>query len=105
MPKKKIDKAYILQQLLLHKDQLRAMGAARLGLFGSYARNEQKANSDIDFIIDFQSDKKTYKNILDIGDFLENLYGRKVDLITPQSLKPSFITYINSDIQYVAFVE
>ena len=97
-----LNKSYILAQISAHREQLKAMGAEKLGLFGSYARNQQTADSDIDFIIEFQKGKKTYNNLLDIGDFLENLYGCKVDLITPQSLTPSFLNRINPDIHYVA---
>lgn len=102
MVKQTLNKSYILAQITAHKAQLQAMGAEKLGLFGSYARNQQTAESDIDFLIEFQKGKKTYNNLLDIGDFLENLYGCRVDLITPQSLTPSFLNRINSDINYVA---
>ena len=66
-----LNKTYILAQIIAHKEQLKAMGAEKLGLFGSYARNQQTADSDIDFLIEFQKEKKTYNNLVNIGDFLE----------------------------------
>ena len=60
---------------------------ARAGIFGSYARGEQKKNSDIDILIQF----KGRKSLFDLSKLeleLEKKLGRKVDLITYNSIHP-----------------
>ena len=100
-----LNKTYILAQIIAHKEQLKAMGAEKLGLFGSYARNQQTADSDIDFLIEFQKEKKTYNNFIEIAYFLEDIFQNEVDLLTPQSLTPSFLNGIQTDITYVTFID
>jgi len=46
-------------------------GAARLGLFGSFVRDEQSEESDIDFVVEFEPGKKKLHNFLDMADYLE----------------------------------
>jgi predicted nucleotidyltransferase len=47
----------ILKVISEHKEELSKFGVSKLGLFGSYARNEQSNNSDIDLLIDFEPEK------------------------------------------------
>ncbi|RLD62577.1 MAG: nucleotidyltransferase, partial [Bacteroidetes bacterium] len=54
------DKESILKVLSSNSVVIKKYGAKRIGLFGSYVRNEQKENSDIDFIVEFEKEKKTY---------------------------------------------
>jgi len=61
-------------------------GVRRIGLFGSYARGEQRRGSDVDIIVEFK--EPTFDNFMDLVFFLENLLGREVDLVTPNSLSP-----------------
>ncbi len=69
-------------------DQIRSFGIGKISVFGSFARNSKiKPDSDIDFVLDFIPGKKTYDNLFDLGDFLEDLLGRKVELLTRESLK------------------
>lgn len=56
-------------------------------VFGSNARNEQNENSDIDFIVDFKKGFKTFDMYMDLKFYLEELLGRKVDLILRSALK------------------
>lgn len=58
-------------------------------LFGSYAKGEQTANSDIDLLVDFQKIIDMFE-MVDLQDYLQNLFGKKVDLGTKKGLK-SFI--------------
>ena len=100
-----LNKGYILAQISAHREQLKAMGAEKLGLFGSYARNQQTADSDIDFIIEFQKGKKTYNNFIEIAYFLEDIFQNEVDLLTLQSLTPLFLNVIQADITYVTLTD
>lgn len=70
----------------------------RLGIFGSYARNEEKPGSDLDILVSFS---KTYNLLQLVGieqDLSEKL-GIKVDLITENSVNPRMKKYIDQDIK------
>lgn len=58
----------------------------RIGVFGSFARGEQKDTSDVDILVEFE--KPTFDNFMNLAFFLEDLFQRKVDLVTPNSLSP-----------------
>ncbi len=78
----------ILQTLACHKDSIRAFGARRLGLFGSQARGEASAKSDLDFLVEFEPDAKSFDSYMGLKEFLEDLFDRKVDLVVAEGLKP-----------------
>ncbi len=63
-------------------------GVKSLLLFGSVARNEAKATSDVDLLVEF-SRPVGYFGLFALQDYLENLLGCPVDLGTPNSLKPA----------------
>jgi len=65
---------------------LRRFGVTRLALFGSTVRDEVTPGSDLDFLVHF--DKKTFRNYMGLASFLEDLFGRKVDLVIQESIKP-----------------
>ena len=56
----------------------------RIGIFGSFSRGEQKESSDIDILVEFE--KPTFRNFMDLSFYLEDLFGRKVDLVTVKGL-------------------
>src|SRR3954452_8242994 len=78
----------ILQALTPHRDSIRAFGARRLGLFGSQARGEATEASDLDFLVEFEPGTKTFDNYMDLKAFLEDLFGRPVDLVLSDVIKP-----------------
>lgn len=45
-----------------HRDKVKALGVKKLGLFGSFAREEQGMASDIDLLVEFERGKKTFDN-------------------------------------------
>jgi hypothetical protein len=67
-------------------DEFRKLGARRLGLFGSFARGEAHAGSDVDVYVEFEDDKRTYDNFFALHELLEGLFGRRVDLVTDKAL-------------------
>jgi predicted nucleotidyltransferase len=87
-----------------HQDQIRALGVRRLGLFGSFVRGRQRAESDVDLLVEFEPDKKTFDNLIQLGFFLEDLLKRRVELVTPESLSPYIGPYILQEVEYVSFV-
>lgn len=58
-----------------------------LFLFGSYAKGLQTDDSDIDFLVEFSSNDIDMFTMVDLQEFLMNLFGKKVDLGTPAGLK------------------
>jgi predicted nucleotidyltransferase len=61
---------------------------ARIGVFGSCARGEETAGSDVDILVEFEEGCKTFDNYMDLKYHLEDLLGRKVDLVTTTALRP-----------------
>jgi uncharacterized protein len=68
--------------------QLRALGIARLALFGSFVRNAQHAHSDVDLLVQFAPGRKTFDNFNAACELLEQALGRQVELVTIESLSP-----------------
>jgi predicted nucleotidyltransferase len=68
--------------------QLRVLGVRRLALFGSVARGEAGAESDIDLLVQFELEKKTYDNFLRVSELLEELLDHRVELVTTEALSP-----------------
>jgi uncharacterized protein len=95
-----LTKQIIYTELLKHKVTLEQYGVARIGLFGSFVRDEGTEKSDIDFLVDFEKGKKTLSNLVDLGDFLENLFNKKIDIVTPQGLSPFIGPYILKEVEY-----
>ena len=103
MDNKAINKDMILQTLYTQTSELKKFGVQRIGLFGSFIRGENTNDSDIDLLVDFDKESKTLRNLIYPGDFLEQLFGRKVDLVTPQGLSKYIGPYIMKEVQYAAF--
>ena len=88
--------------LQLNRLKIRQFGVSKLSLFGSFLTNNFYANSDIDFLVEFQADMKTYDNFMDLSFFLEDLLGRRVELVTPKSLSPYLGPHILKEAEHVA---
>ncbi|HII97957.1 MAG TPA: nucleotidyltransferase family protein [Methanoregula sp.] len=90
-----------LTLLRLHEPELkRRFGVAKIGIFGSFARGEERPDSDIDILVTFQDGKKTFDNFMGTRFYLEDLFGRKVDLVTDTALKPLIRDPILQDVLY-----
>lgn len=96
-------KASIFSALQGHREQIRALGVHKLGLFGSFVRGEQDEDSDVDVLVEFAPGKKGFDNFLQLVFLLEELLQRRVELVTPESLSPYIRPYILREIEYVAF--
>ncbi len=86
-----------------HKDRIRRFGVKRLGLFGSFVRQQQDAESDVDVLVEFEPERKTFDAFMQLAAFLEDLFERRVELVTPESLSPYIGPYILREIEYVDF--
>jgi hypothetical protein len=89
-----------LQMLESHDADLLRLGVQRLGLFGSCLRGEERTDSDIDLLVEFAQGRKTLTTLIDLGDYLESLFGRRVDLVTIESLSPYIGPHILREVQY-----
>ena len=70
-----------------------------IAIFGSYARGEQTPQSDIDIIVEFK--EPVGMLFIHLADFLEEILGIKVDLLTPEAIKKNRIKYINEELIYI----
>ena len=64
--------------------------------------NKQNDKSDIDLIVEFEKEKKTYNNFINLTYFLEDLFKRKVELITPESISKYIKPHILKTTEYVS---
>jgi uncharacterized protein len=88
----------ILEKLEENREAIRAFGVRRLGIFGSYARGEQKRASDIDFLVEFGD--ATLQNYLNLKNFLEQLFHCPVDLVFADTVKPRLRPIIFNEVVY-----
>jgi predicted nucleotidyltransferase len=102
---KNLHKDGILKTLAAHGPQLAGFGVDRIGLFGSYVRNEANDSSDIDLLVDLRKDKKTFNNFLSLNYYLEELLGKKVELVTIQSLSPFIGPHILKTVEYASIAD
>ncbi len=95
-------KQELIDLIQSHDAELKAFGVKRVGLFGSFVRNEPKPESDVDLLVEFIPEQKTFNNFMNLGFFLEELFGRKVDLLTPESLSPYIGPFILKEAEDVS---
>lgn len=69
-----------------------------LGLFGSYARNEQEPGSDVDLLVEYSTPKSMFDHVRIQRQFAEAL-NKKVDLVTKRSLHPYIHDYVYQDLK------
>jgi hypothetical protein len=96
-------KTDLLALIAGHQQQLKRFGVKRLGVFGSFARSEQQDASDVDVLVEFEPGHKTFDNFMHLAFYLEDLFERKVDLLTPESLSPHLGPHILREVEYAAF--
>lgn len=97
------NKGLLLQRLFQHRDEIKAFGIKEMGLFGSFRRNADIHNgSDIDLLIEFEKGQKTYDNFIGLSAYLEDLLGRKVELVTQKSLSKYIGPHILKEVEHVS---
>ena len=88
----------ILEILKNHRVLLKKYKVRKIGLFGSVSRDESVITSDIDLLVDFE--EKSFDNFIDLAFELEDLFNKKVDLVTEKGISPYILPYIQNDIQW-----
>ena len=77
----------VLDTLRRHMAEIRAQGVARLAVFGSCVRGEERRDSDVDILVDFEEPVSIF-GFLEVKGYLETLLGQPVDLVMRRALKP-----------------
>ncbi len=78
------------------REMKKRFSVRRIGLFGSFARGEQKDTSDVDILVEFE--EPTFDNFMNLAFFLEDLFSRRVELVTPDSLSPYIAPYVKKEV-------
>lgn len=94
-------KAEVLKILSDFAETIRKLGVVQIGLFGSFVRNQQTPESDLDVLVDFAEGQATFDNYMDLCFLLEDETGRKVDVVTTRSLSPFIGPHIINEVEYV----
>lgn len=87
MDSKPLTRDRAVELLREHMDELRALGVESLSIFGSVARDEAGPASDVDVLAELGPGIDLFQYI-DIQNRLAEILGRRVDLATPDALKP-----------------
>ena len=74
--------------LAASESEIRALGVARLALFGSVLRGDARPDSDIDLLVQFSPGAKTFARFLALSELLEECLGCRVELVTTEALSP-----------------
>lgn len=88
----------IFEILRRNRDLLKKYRVKKIGLFGSHIKNQAASDSDIDLIVDFE--EKTFDNYIELSFALENIFKRKVDLLTEKGISPYILPYIQNEVQW-----
>ena len=71
-------------------------------MFGSFARGQAHADSDVDVYVEFDDEKRTYDNFFALHELLESVLGRRVDLVTDKALTPTKARLIVPTVRYAS---
>jgi len=83
-----ISREQAAELLAASESEIRALGVARLALFGSVLRGDARSDSDVDLLVQFSPGAKTFDRFLALSELLEERLGRRVELVTTESLSP-----------------
>jgi predicted nucleotidyltransferase len=96
-----MDREHVLKILTKHQIELAEIGVKSLAVFGSVARGEADAESDIDILVDFHQTPVTFDGYMDVKIYLEDLLDVPVDLVVSESLHPRVKPFVHQDAVYV----
>ena len=96
-----LTKEGIISSIQSSQARLLNFGVKSIGLFGSFVRGEAGVESDVDILVEFDAAKKTFDNFIDTCFLLEDLLGRRVELVTGESISPYIRPYVLKEVEYV----
>ena len=94
-----MNKEEIIRKIRENRKKIESFGVKKIGIFGSIVRGEAKKDSDIDIVVEFERGKASFKNFCALVDFLEELFGRKVDILTPDGIESIRIKHVKEEIK------
>lgn len=98
-----LNKQDIFKTILDNKETIKSFGVTEIGLFGSYVRDEQTENSDIDFLVDYNLEEINFKKYFLFCEYLENLFkDHKVEIVTKNGLSEFIGPHILKSVNYVS---
>lgn len=103
MGNKVTTKKEIIKRIVNERNKLASFGVVSIGLFGSFARGEQTPSSDVDILVEFEPEKHTFDNFMEVSFLLEDLLGRKVEVVTPEGLSTYIGPHILKEVERVTF--
>jgi len=92
--------ADVFSLVTAERTAIRRLGVRRLGVFGSFARDAARPDSDLDVFVEFEAEKKTYDALFELGSLLEDRLGRRIDIVTTDSLSPHLGPRILGEVKY-----
>jgi predicted nucleotidyltransferase len=101
MPKKLSGKNAVKAQLASNFTNMRKFGIKRIGIFGSLVRGEEKKDSDIDILVEFEQGHEKFNNLMGLYFYLQEMFGKKVDLVTTGSLSAYLAPFILAEVEYI----
>lgn len=72
----------------------------KIGIFGSFARNEETESSDVDILVEFEKTPDMFK-FFSVEEYLEKLLNRKIDMVRLQGLKEHIKKNVLSEVIYI----
>lgn len=96
-----VTRADVCSAIVQSQVEILHLGVSRLALFGSVQRDAARVDSDVDVLVEFHPGQKTFDNFIALGDLLERVLNRPVELVTAESLSPFLKAYILSEAQDV----
>lgn len=91
----------VFSRIRENRRAIRSLGVGRLGVFGSFTRNEQHDESDVDILVEFERGKKSLDHFMELAFLLEDILQRRVELVTVESLSPHLGPRILAEVQDV----
>ncbi|MBI2631656.1 nucleotidyltransferase family protein [Candidatus Pacearchaeota archaeon] len=98
MVKEKLNSKKIIKRIEEKSKDIKKFNVKKIGLFGSFAKNEQHKKSDIDIVVSF--DEETFDNYMNLLFLLEKIFRRKIDLVIEKDIHPE-LKYIKKEVKYV----
>jgi uncharacterized protein len=90
----------IQKKLTAHKSEFSIRFRVKnLAVFGSYARGDQRPDSDLDVLVEFNAPVGV--EFIDLGNYLEHLLDLRVDLVSRNGIKPKYYKAISDELRFV----
>jgi len=99
-----VTKQEAVQRIREVRHKLTGLGVRSLGLFGSFVTGQQDAESDVDVLVEFAPGQNSFDNFMELSFLLEDVLGRKVDVVTSAALSPYIGPHILREVERVPLV-